>query len=120
MSAYETYMENSILTATPLQLVAMLYRCAIDSVNEARRCLATGDVAGRVRPINRAFDAVTELALSLDFEQGGEMAQRLSDLYAYISQQIILGHAKQSDEALAEAARLLRTMHESWEQIANG
>lgn len=115
---YESYLENSILSATPLELVAMLYRCAIDAVNEARRCLADGDVAGRVRPINRAFDAVTELNLSLDFEHGGEMAQRLGELYAYISQKIIVGHAQQSAEALEEAARLLVTMHDSWEQIA--
>lgn len=115
---YDSYLENSVLTATPLELVAMLYRCAVDSVNEARRCLATGDVAGRVRPINRAYDAVTELTLSLDFENGGEMARNLEDLYAYISQQIIVGHANQSDAALAEAARLLGTMYDSWRQIA--
>jgi flagellar secretion chaperone FliS len=116
---YDSYVENSILTATPLQLVSMLYCCAIDSVSEARRCLACGDVSGRVRPINRAFDAVTELSLSLDFEQGGEMAQRLAELYGYISQKIIVGHANQSDDALAEAARLLTTMHESWERLAS-
>ena len=116
---YESYVENSVLTATPLELVTMLYRCAIDSVEEARRCMAVGDIAGRVRPINRAFDAVTELNLSLDFTQGGDMARRLADLYAYISQKIIVGHANQSDEALAEASRLLGTMLESWQDIAN-
>ena len=115
---YETYIENSVLTATPLELVTMLYRCAIDSVEEARRCLAAGDISGRVRPINRAFDAVTELSLSLDFEQGGDMARRLGDLYGYVSQKIILGHADQSDEALKEASRLLSTMLESWQEIS--
>jgi flagellar protein FliS len=118
VNPYETYMENSVLTATPLELVTMLYRCAIDAVEEARRCLAAGDISGRVRPINRAFDAVTELSLSLDFEQGGDMARRLGDLYGYVSQKIILGHANQSDEALSEASRLLSTMLESWQEIA--
>jgi flagellar protein FliS len=120
MNPYETYMENSVMTATPLELVTMLYRCAIDSVEEARRCLAAGDISGRVRPINRAFDAVTELSLSLNFSQGGDMARRLADLYAYVSQKIIIGHAEQSDVALAEASRLLGTMLESWQQIASG
>lgn len=111
-------MENSVLTATPLELVTMLYKCAIDSVEEARRCLACGDISGRVRPINRAFDAVTELSLSLDFKEGGDMARRLADLYAYVSQKIVIGHAEQSDEALAEASRLLGTMLESWREIS--
>jgi flagellar protein FliS len=119
-SPYESYIENSVLTATPLELVAMLYRCAIDSVEEARRCLADGDIAGRVRPINRAFDAVTELTLSLDFKEGGELARQLNDLYAYVSHKIVVGHAEQSDTALEEASRLLGTMLESWKEISAG
>jgi flagellar protein FliS len=117
---YESYIENSVLTATPLELVAMLYRCAINSISQARKALAEGDVAGRVQPVNRAYDAVTELSLSLDHNSGGEVARQLSDLYTYISHKIILGHATQSDEAFAEAARLLSTLVESWDELARG
>ena len=117
-SPYEMYMENSVLTATPLQLVAMLYRCAIDALSDARRCLASGDISARVAPVNRAFDAVNELTLSLDTEQGGELAHSLADLYAYISHLIVLGHANQSDERFAEATHLLSTLAGAWEEVA--
>jgi len=117
-SPYEMYVESSVLTATPLELVGMLYRCAIDALGDARRCLASGDIPSRVAPVNRAFDAVNELSLSLDVEQGGEVARNLADLYAYISHLIILGHADQSDDRFAEAARLLSTLAGAWEEVA--
>ena len=117
-SPYEMYMENSVVTATPLQLVAMLYRCAIDALGDARRCLASGDISSRVAPVNRAFDAVNELSLSLDLSSGGEVARNLADLYAYISHLIILGHANQADDKFAEAARLLTTLEGAWEEVA--
>lgn len=118
-SPYEMYMENSVLTATPLQLVAMLYRCAVEAVKDARRCLAAGDIAARVEPVNRAFDAVSELSVSLDLERGGEVGRNLADLYGYISHLIILGHANQSDERFAEAERLLCTLAGAWEEMAS-
>jgi flagellar protein FliS len=117
-SPYETYIENSVLTATPLQLVSMLYRCAIEALSDARRCLASGDVASRVAPVNRAFDAVSELSVSLDVERGGEVGKNLAELYGYISHLIILGHANQSDERFAEAARLLSTLASAWDEVA--
>jgi flagellar protein FliS len=111
-------MENSVLTATPLELVSMLYRCALDSVAQCRSCLRTGDIAGRSKPVTRAFDAVTELMLSLDHEQGGEVSRNLADLYAYVQQQILLGHCNQCDENFAEVERLLSTLLDSWVQIS--
>lgn len=120
MNPYDHYLENSVLTATPLELVAMLYRCALEGIGDARHCLSSGDIEGRVRPVNRAFDAVTELTLSLDHEQGGALSRSLGELYGYILNQIILGHCNQSDENFAEAARLLSTLLESWQEVAQG
>ena len=117
MNPNDRYLETSVLTATPLELVAMLYRCALESLGEARRCLAQGDITGRVRPVNRAFDAITELSLSLDYEGGGQLSTTLGELYGYISHKIILGHTEQSDAHFAEAMRLLLTLLESWQGI---
>lgn len=116
---YQMYFESSVLTATPLELVAMLYRCALDNIAEARRCLAEGDVAGRVQPVNRAFDAVAELNLSLDHRKGGDLSRTLAELYGYISHKVVQGHCTQTDEPFAEAAQLLSTLGDSWERIAS-
>lgn len=114
---YQQYAENSVLTATPLELVTILYRCALEGIGDARRCLSSGDIEGRVRPVNRAYDAVMELMLSLDHEAGGDLSKNLAELYGYISHLLVLGHSTQSDEKFAEAARLLTTLLESWHQL---
>jgi flagellin-specific chaperone FliS len=56
--------------------------------------------------------------LSLDHEQGGEVSRNLADLYAYVQQQILLGHCNQCDENFAEVERLLSTLLDSWVQIS--
>ncbi|MEJ7606016.1 MAG: flagellar protein FliS [Bryobacteraceae bacterium] len=48
---YEQYLEQSVLNASPLELVRMLYRFSLDSIAEARECLSRGDVEGRARPV---------------------------------------------------------------------
>ena len=116
---YEQYLENTVLTATPLELVRMLYDCAIEAVGQARSCLAEGDIAGRARPVTRAFDAITELVLSLDHEKGGAISKNLADLYTYMQQRLLLGHCTQADEHYAEVERLLTSMAECWSQIAS-
>jgi flagellar protein FliS len=115
---YEQYLENTVLTATPLELVRMLYDCAIEAVRQARNCLAEGDIAGRARPVTWAFDAIAELMLSLDHEKGGAISKNLADLYSYMQQRLLLGHCTQADEHFAEVERLLTSMAECWTQIA--
>lgn len=114
---YEHYMDNAVLTATPVELVRMLYRCAITSIEETRECLRTGDVAGRAKPVTKTLDALTELLLSLDYERGGAVARNLSDLYGYMSNRVIDGHCQQSDALFLEVKNLLNSLLESWEQV---
>src|SRR4051812_8935959 len=117
MSPYEQYMETAVLTATPIELVRILYRCAIDSVEEARSCLQNGDIVGRAKPVSKALDALTELLLSLDHEAGGQVAANLGRLYGYMQNRVLDGHCQQTEEPLAEVSGLLNTLLGSWEQI---
>ncbi len=117
MNPYAPYLENAVLTATPLELVRMLYRCGIESVNDARLCLQSGDVAGRAKPVTKALDVLTELLLSLDYDAGGELARNLAKIYDYMQSRIIDAHCTQSDAAFGEVAGLLSTLLESWERI---
>lgn len=111
------YTETAVLTSTPLELIRMLYRYAINSVQEARFCLQAGDVEGRSKPVGKALDALTELLLSLDHGNGGEIAHNLASLYGYIQKRVLDGHCEQSDAPFVEVVQLLHTLLESWEHI---
>jgi len=113
-SVKESYVETRILSASPIELVAMLYDGAISAVRDARRWLAAGDIAQRSCAITKAWEILAELIQTLDRERGGELSLRLAQLYDYIQRRLMEANIQQSDKPLAEVLGLLSTMAESW------
>ena len=112
---YQSYLEDEILIATPLRLIQLLYRGALDSITSARRYLKLGDIRARSRAISKAIAIVTELSLSLDHAKGGELSKNLAELYAHTQTLLIEANVKQSDPPLEEAESLLSTLMEAWQ-----
>jgi len=112
--AHDAYLESSVLSADPLELIRILYGAAVEAVGNARRCLCEGDVLGRSRHITRAHAILTELTLALNHEAGGDIARRLAELYDYMQRRLLEAHVTQRDEPLAEVASLLAVLLEGW------
>ena len=108
-----TYVEDSVLTASPTELVRMLYRIALAAIGEAERQLANADTMARGKSVSKAFAAVEELNNALDIEKGGETAVRLRELYRYIQNRLLTAHINQSAELFQEARSLLTVLSES-------
>jgi flagellar protein FliS len=115
---YESYLESQISSATPLELVALLYRAAIDSLEASRRHLASQDVPSRIRSTNRAKDILIELTQSSNREAGGELTERLIELYDYILRRLHHASLQADDAAYSECIQLLSTLLEAWSSIA--
>ena len=58
-----------------------------------------------------------ELAISLDKEVGGEVAENLAELYVYVHKRLGDANIEQSDVPLAEVEKLLVTLLEAWSQL---
>jgi flagellar protein FliS len=112
----EAYLESEIHSASPEELVTILYDAAIQAIGRARRHLRSGDVEARSREITRAHSIVTELASSLNHGAAPKLSKDLAELYDYVQRRIIEGHASQDEKPLAEASRLLSTLMEGWTQ----
>jgi flagellar secretion chaperone FliS len=117
-SAHDVYLESRIMAAEPLELIRMLYHGAIGSASEARRHLAAGRIADRSAAISKTCEIIAELASSLDHEQGGEISERLAQLYDYMQYRLVEANIKQADEPLAEVMALLGTLVEAWDGLA--
>jgi len=115
---YQNYFDQEVLTANPVRLVELLYRGALDSIASARRHLKAEDIRARSRAISQAMDIVTELSLSLNREEGGELSRNLAELYGYTVSLLIEANSRQADPPLAEAEQLLSTLAEAWEKCA--
>jgi flagellar protein FliS len=114
----DTYLEARVMSASPVELVRILYDAAAQAVREARRHLAEGDIAARSRQISKAGALLAELAASLDAARGGEIAARLKALYDYLALRLLDANVRQADEPLAEVLNLLETLAEGWRQVA--
>jgi flagellar protein FliS len=118
MNWKSAYLESRILSASPLDLVNILYEHAILDIQQARQSLARGDVAARSRSISKAIAIIGELQSSLDHEAGGEIACNLGQLYQYMRARLTAGNLRQSDSPLAEVASLLESLGDAWRKIA--
>jgi flagellar protein FliS len=117
---YQNYFEDEVLEANPLKLIELLYRGALDSIAAAKRYLRLGDIRARSRAISKAMAIVTELSLSLNHQDGGEISRNLAELYGYIEKLLIQANVEQCEPPLAEAERLLSTLLEGWIRCAQG
>lgn len=120
MNPYDPYLAGSFQTASPVELVRMLYRFVIDCLRDASRSTLNGDIQGRGQAVSKANEGLMELLTSLDHERGGDVSRSLGDLYAYMASRILQGHMDQDHVPFDEAEKLMSTLLEGWENVADG
>ena len=111
-----TYQENRILSASPIELVGILYSAANQAVQNARHYLSAGDIASRSREISKAQQILFELASAVDSSKAPELGERLLALYDYMQSRLIEANARQQDWPLSEVVGLLETLQDGWSQ----
>jgi len=123
MSGYQAYAQRykevAVKTASPLQLIVMLYDAAICSAREARQQIERKDIAGRSRSINKCITIITELQSCLNLKAGGEIASSLNRLYDYMKRRIFKASVDQSCEPLIEVEALLDNLRSAWVELVN-
>ena len=118
--AHSQYLDSSILSAEPAQLVQVLFDSALLSIEKARRYLAEGDIAARGHSITKAYDIIGELRSSLDMENGRQIGRNLGGLYGFMQKELLRAHLEQSDECLVTVHRLLAPLAEAWSRVGGG
>jgi flagellar protein FliS len=112
------YRQQSILTANPGQLVVMLYDGCLRFLHQAAYAMRDGDRLRSGDRLRRAEAILGELLVTLDHEQGGEVANRLQAIYVFARRQLIDARRDQDAEMVDTVAALLGELRESWAQIA--
>jgi flagellar protein FliS len=110
------YFEQMILSASPLELVRLLYQQAIASVADAREHLREGRIRERGAAIRKAHAILAELMVSLNPEYAPEIAENLRKLYCYMQERLLEAHMRQIDAPLEETGRLLTTLADGWRE----
>lgn len=115
---YEAYKNTEISTADQGKLIVMLYEGAIRFLNIARDNMdhRTYDVVNT--NIIKAQDILTELMISLNMDAGGEIAENLMNLYAYMKKRLIEANVSKDVEILEEVTGHLSQLKSAWEEIS--
>ena len=119
-SAYQNaakYRQTQVDTASPTQLVVMLYDGAIRFLSLARQKMGPGDIEARNTLLLKAQRIITHLISSLDLEKGGDVAVNLQRLYTFMLLQIIEANVYDRAAPIDEVVGLLRELRESWVEV---
>jgi flagellar secretion chaperone FliS len=117
MNAYfNQYQNNQVTTASPEQLLIMLYDGAIRFVRQAAEAMAAGERMRKLESISKALGIVAELANTLDHEVGGEIAENLDALYHFMIRELTQANLKNDAEKLNVVEDLLCGLRETWMQ----
>jgi len=118
------YRETRIKTASPAQLIVMLYD------EFAKQCDVAADLMKddvkknpqNIEKINNALgkaqDILTELMASLDFEAGGEIAQNLFSLYVWFSRELLDANLSKDDGKVRKIRSMMAELRGAWSEAA--
>lgn len=113
--AYDQYRKNKVLTASPGELVLMLYDGAIKFCNIGLVAIENNDIKKANLNIQKAERIVAELRGSLDMKY--PVAKDFDNVYEYIGWVLLQANVKKDPGRLEEALKHLRTMRDTWKEV---
>ncbi|MCB5183757.1 flagellar export chaperone FliS [Methylobacillus gramineus] len=112
--------ETGVVAANPSRLIVMMYEGAIASCNLAIKHIIAQDFAAKSAALSKAIMIIESgLRLSLDKKAGGEIAESLDSLYAYMSNRLYMANLKSNLAPVEEVVKLLNELNEAWVSLAN-
>jgi flagellar protein FliS len=114
----QAYREAAALTASPAQLVVMLYDGVERFLRQAEVVMGEGDVVRCNDRLQRAEAIIDELLSTLDKEQGGQVAERLEGIYVFCKRLMLEARLEHAPAKLETARRFMRELRESWAELA--
>lgn len=108
---------SEVTRARPTRVVVMLYEEAIASLVAAIEAMEQNEIEERCNRVNVVTEIVATLHMSLDMENGGEIADRLGSLYRFILAQLIRVNIHSDAAGAAKIIELLTPLRNAWEEV---
>ena len=110
----KSYKQTSIKTATPEQVLLMLYEGAIKASKLAKQALDKKDIPEKCKQIGKVHDIVMELRNTLDHSKGPAIAEQLDALYEFSISQLFKANMNNDIAAIENVTKVLTTLYEGW------
>jgi flagellar protein FliS len=116
-SARNAYTESTVMTASPEQLVVMLYDGAIRFLRQSAEAMRAGQREHSRQKMGRAEQVIDELNYSLDMSYG-DVPQNLRSIYLFAKRQLIRANLDRDADRIDTVSRMLADLRESWMTVA--
>lgn len=117
MNAYlNQYKNNQVTTASPEQIMIMLYDGAIRFLAQAMQGIEDGNIEQKNHGIQKAMAIVMEFRNTLDHDIGGEIAANLDALYDYMIREMIQANIKKDLQILRKVHSMLSELRDTWKE----
>ncbi len=118
---WKSYRQITTLTASPGQIILMLFEGALLALERSLPGFAYSDPAEANMTIHnnlqRAQDIIRELNGSLNLEAGGEFARTMRRLYEYFDRRLAESNFKKDESGVKEVIRHLTELRNAWAQM---
>jgi flagellar protein FliS len=118
---WNSYRQISAHTASPGQLVLMLYDGALRFLEKSLIGFEMDDPIEFNQTINnnllRAQSIISELNCTLNLEHGGELARTLQRLYGYMDDRLMESNLAKKPEGIRDTIRRLTILRDAWQEM---
>jgi len=111
------YRAAAVQSATPVQLLCMLYDTLVRDFNRILAAIKAGNIEARSTEVKHALLVLEQLEAQLDKKNGGEAAANLARLYAVARAKVLEGHARVEAPLFQELIALFQDVRTAWEQV---
>ena len=118
-AAYKSVgVESAVTTASPHQLILLLFEGAQAAISLARGEMARNNIPAKGKAISRAIDIIENgLKASLNLDVDSDLPEKLDALYDYMVVRLLHANLKNDPAALEEVATLLGEIQSAWVEI---
>ena len=126
-NAISTYRETRVKTASQGQLIVMLYDEAVKSLDHGLELLGQsaggklipGNIEKISRSVLKAQEIITELTVSLDFDEGGDIARNLFSIYTWFNKELLEANITHDIYRITLVRNELNELKGAWIEIAS-
>jgi len=111
------YVDNTVATASPAQLLTMLFARLDRDLAQADEALAAGNIEAANDLLQHAQQIVGELTSSLDLDTWAP-AKGLRDVYTYVGTRLVQANITKDRRIITECQRVITPLREAWAEAA--
>lgn len=112
---YAAYQNSKIMTASPAELILMLYDGAIKFSNIAVAAIEKNDIEKAHNNIIKTERIILEFRASLDPKY--PVSKDFDVVYEYLIRRLHEANIKKDAEIMEEVLKHLRTMRDTWKEV---